>query len=121
MEKNGFDPTVVIGGELNDIGGNATLGSGDFLVAEADESDGSFMKLHPYVAVITNIENDHMDYYKNMNNMKNAFKKFIGNVDESGFIIFGNDNKYVREIIKETDKSITPSELIIPRTLCRKT
>ncbi|HHX23426.1 MAG: UDP-N-acetylmuramate--L-alanine ligase [Tepidanaerobacteraceae bacterium] len=104
MEKNGFDPTVVIGGELNDIGGNATLGSGDFLVAEADESDGSFMKLHPYVAVITNIENDHMDYYKNMNNMKNAFKKFVNNVDENGFIIFGNDNKYVREIIKETDK-----------------
>ena len=66
MEKNGFDPTVIIGGELNDIGGNATLGSGEFLVAEADESDGSFVKLKPYIAVITNIENDHMDYYKNM-------------------------------------------------------
>lgn len=104
MEKNGFDPTVVIGGELNDIGGNATLGKGDYLVAEADESDGSFMKLHPYIAVVTNIENDHMDYYKNMDNMKTAFKKFVGNVKRDGFIIFGNDNKYVRDIIKDTDK-----------------
>ncbi len=104
MEKNGFDPTVIIGGELNDIGGNATLGKGEYLVAEADESDGSFMKLHPHIAVITNIENDHMDYYKNMNSMKKAFKKFVDNVNKDGFIIFGNDNKYVQELVKETNK-----------------
>jgi len=104
MEKNGFDPTVIIGGELNDIGGNATLGNGEFLVAEADESDGSFMKLKPYVAVITNIENDHMDYYKNMENMKNAFKAFVSNVKQGGFVVVGNDNEYVREMIKDIDK-----------------
>ena len=104
LEKNGFDPTVIIGGELNDIGGNATLGKGDFLVAEADESDGSFMKLHPYIAVITNIENDHMDYYKNMDTMKAAFRKFTKNVKKDGFIVLGNDNKYVREIIKDLDR-----------------
>jgi len=101
MEKNGFDPTVIIGGELNDIGGNATLGKGEFLVAEADESDGSFMKLNPYIAVITNIENDHMDYYKNMENMKKAFKTFVSNVKQDGFIVLGNDNEYVREMIKD--------------------
>lgn len=104
MEKNGFDPTVIIGGELNDIGGNATLGNGEFLVAEADESDGSFMKLKPYIAVVTNIENDHMDYYKNMENMKKAFKTFINNVKQDGFIVLGNDNEYVREMIKDIDK-----------------
>ena len=75
LEKNSFDPTVIIGGELNDIGGNATLGNGDYLVAEADESDGSFMKLNPLIGVVMNIENDHMDYYHNMDRMKKAFKK----------------------------------------------
>jgi UDP-N-acetylmuramate--alanine ligase len=104
MEKNGFDPTVIIGGELNDIGGNATLGKGEYLVAEADESDGSFMKLNPYIAVITNIENDHMDFYKNMDTMKNAFKTFAGNVKKDGFIILGNDNKYVREMIEDLNQ-----------------
>lgn len=104
MEKSGLDPTVVIGGELNDIGGNATLGTGEYLVAEADESDGSFMKLSPYAAVLTNIENDHMDYYKDMVSMKNAFKKFVSNVKNEGFIVFCNDNEYVRELAKETDK-----------------
>lgn len=104
MEKNGFDPTVIIGGELNDIGGNATLGKGEFLVAEADESDGSFMKLNPYVAVITNIENDHLDYYKNMENMKEAFRRFVSNVKDGGFIVLGSDNEYVRELARDIDK-----------------
>lgn len=98
LEKNGYDPTVIIGGELNDIGGNATLGNGDFLVAEADESDGSFLKLTPYVAVVTNIENDHMDYYKNMNSMKSAFKNFLNNLKNEGFAVLGTDNENVREI-----------------------
>lgn len=104
LNKNGYDPTVIIGGEVNDIGGNATLGKGEYLVAEADESDGSFMKLRPYVAVVTNIENDHLDYYKNMERMKNSFRKFIGNIKEGGFAIFGVDNKYVREVIENVDK-----------------
>lgn len=104
LEKNGFDPTVIIGGELNDIGGNATLGKGEYLVAEADESDGSFVKLNPYIGVVTNIENDHMDYYQNMDRMKAAFKKFVGNIKDGGFAVFGNDNENVREIIKGIDK-----------------
>lgn len=104
LEKNDFDPTVVIGGELNDIGGNASLGHGDYLVAEADESDGSFLKLNPFIAVVTNIENDHLDHYKNMDAMKEAFKKFIGNIKEGGFAVLGSDNENVREIIKEVNK-----------------
>lgn len=104
LEKNGFDPTVIIGGELNDIGGNATLGKGDYLVAEADESDGSFLKLKPYVAVVTNIENDHMDYYKNMENMRNAFTRFVNNIKNGGFAILCTDNDNVRQIVKNIDK-----------------
>lgn len=104
LNKNNFKPTVIIGGEVNDIGGNATLGTGEYLVAEADESDGSFMKLAPYIGVITNIENDHLDYYKNMERMKASFKKFINNIKDGGFAILGIDNKYVREIAKEMDK-----------------
>lgn len=104
LEKNGLDPTVVIGGELNDIGGNATLGSGEYLVAEADESDGSFVKLLPYIGVVTNIENDHMDYYLTMDNMKSAFKRFIGNISDGGFAVLCNDNENVRDIIKDIDK-----------------
>jgi len=61
----GFDPTIVIGGKLKSIGTNAKLGQGEFLVAEADESDGSFLKLTPAVAVITNIDREHLDYFKN--------------------------------------------------------
>lgn len=99
LEKNGYDPTVIIGGELNDIGGNATLGNGEYLVAEADESDGSFLKLRPYAAVITNIENDHMDYYKDMDSMKQAFRKFLRNIKDEGFAVLGTDNENVREVV----------------------
>lgn len=104
LEKCGLDPTVIIGGELNDIGGNATLGTGDFLVAEADESDGSFLKLNPFIAVVTNIENDHLDYYRNMENMKEAFKRFVKNIKDGGFAVLGIDNENVRDIIKDIDR-----------------
>lgn len=104
LERSKLDPTVIIGGELNDIGGNATLGTGDFLVAEADESDGSFLKLNPFIAVVTNIENDHLDYYKNMENMKTAFKRFVGNIKDGGFAVLGIDNANVRNIIKDIDR-----------------
>ena len=68
----GLRPTTIIGGKVFNIGANAKLGKGDFLVCEADESDGSFLKLSPEIIVVTNIDNDHLDYYKNMNNLKNA-------------------------------------------------
>ncbi|MCG0274722.1 MAG: UDP-N-acetylmuramate--L-alanine ligase [Thermosediminibacteraceae bacterium] len=100
LEKSGMDPTVVIGGELNDIGGNATLGKGDYMVAEADESDGSFLKLNPYIAVVTNIENDHLDYYKNMDVMKEAYRSFVTGIKKDGFALLCTDNEHVRDIMK---------------------
>ncbi|TYP54941.1 UDP-N-acetylmuramate--L-alanine ligase [Thermosediminibacter litoriperuensis] len=103
LEKSGMDPTVVIGGELNDIGGNATLGKGEYMVAEADESDGSFLKLTPYIAVVTNIENDHLDHYKDMDRMKEAYRKFITSIKEEGFALLGTDNENVRDVMKRVD------------------
>nr|WP_281054651.1 UDP-N-acetylmuramate--L-alanine ligase [Thermosediminibacter oceani] len=103
LEKGGMSPTVVIGGELNDIGGNATLGKGEYMVAEADESDGSFLKLTPYIAVVTNIENDHMDHYKDMESMKEAYRKFIMNLKKDGFALLGTDNEHVRDVMKRVD------------------
>lgn len=104
LEKNGLDPTIIIGGEVNDIGGNANLGKGEYLVAEADESDGSFLKLKPYIGIITNIEDDHLDHYKNMENMIEAFKQFIYNLKPDGFAVLGTDNINVRKVAEGIDR-----------------
>ena len=97
LEKNGLDPTVLIGGELNDIGGNAKLGTGEYLVAEADESDGSFLRLQPEIAVVTNIENDHLDYYGTMDKIVEAFSAFVGAVKGGGMAILCLDSSSVEK------------------------
>ena len=66
LDKGELDPTVVIGGKLRSIGANALLGQGEFIVAEADESDGSFLKMAPTIAVVTNIDREHLDYYADL-------------------------------------------------------
>lgn len=99
FEKNGYDPTVVIGGELNDIGGNAKLGEGEYLIAEADESDGSFLKLHPFITVVTNIEDDHLDYYGTKENIQKAFLNFIGLTDPQGFVVLCMDDPVLSRML----------------------
>lgn len=101
LEKNGLDPTIIIGGELSDIGGNAKLGRGDYLVAEADESDGSFLKLDPFIEVITNIEDDHLDYYKSVENIVAAFRQFMEKVPEDGAAVVCLDDPKIRELLEE--------------------
>jgi len=96
-----FDPTVVIGGKLKGIGSNAKLGQGEFLVAEADESDGSFLKLSPTIAIVTNIDREHMDYFKNIDEIKKAFLSFINKVPFYGLCILNGDNKYMKELIPD--------------------
>jgi len=98
LEKNNYDPTVIVGGELNDIGGNAKLGRGDYLVAEADESDGSFLKLLPWSTVITNIEDDHLDHYGSLENIVQAFNEFVDLGSPEGFSILCIDNPSVRRL-----------------------
>jgi UDP-N-acetylmuramate--alanine ligase len=104
LEKLGADPTIIIGGELHDIGGNAKLGSGEYIVAEADESDGSFLKLSPAVAVVTNIEEDHMDFYGTIENIVHAFKQFLDKLSNDGVAVLCSDNEYVRQLASELDK-----------------
>lgn len=99
LEKTGLDPTIIIGGDIDYLNGNAKLGGGEWLVAEADESDASFLKLNPEVAVVTNIENDHMDHYGTMDNILAAFTAFLGKLPpEKGLAVLCFDNGHVRDI-----------------------
>ncbi len=96
-----LDPTVVIGGKLKGMGSNARLGQGEFLVAEADESDGSFLKLSPTIAVVTNVDKEHMDYFKDIDEIKDAFLSFINKVPFYGLSILCGDNQYIQELLPQ--------------------
>ncbi|MEE9911859.1 MAG: UDP-N-acetylmuramate--L-alanine ligase [Deltaproteobacteria bacterium] len=98
LAEGGLDPTMVIGGKLASIGSNARLGDGDIIVAEADESDGSFLQLSPTIAVVTNIDREHLDYYPGIEEIKAAFLKFANIVPFYGCTVMCNDNEHVREI-----------------------
>ena len=98
LAGGGLDPTMVIGGKLASIGSNARLGDGEIIVAEADESDGSFLKLSPTIAVITNIDREHLDYYPGITEIKDAFLKFANIVPFYGCTVICSDNEHVREI-----------------------
>lgn len=91
-------PTIIIGGESPDLGTNAKLGKSDYLVSEADESDGSFVKLQPHFAIVTNIEDDHLDHYGTMEKLEDAFVAFLNNVKEGGTAILCYDSEIVRKI-----------------------
>ena len=92
LAAGNMDPTFIVGGEIRESKLNACLGKGDYFVAEADESDASFLRLQPYIAVVTNIENDHLDYYKSFERIQNAFKQFIEQVRPDGFaLLYGGD------------------------------
>ncbi len=94
----GLDPTIIIGGKLKGIGSNARLGRGEFLVAEADESDGSFLKLSPTIAVVTNIDREHMDFFRDMKSLKDAFLSFINKVPFYGVALICTENKILKEL-----------------------
>ena len=100
----GIDPTIVIGGKLNAIGTNAQLGQGKFLVAEADESDGSFLVLSPTIAVVTNIDADHLDHYSGIEEIKETFIKFINKVPFYGMAVLCLDDPNIRAILPQVKK-----------------
>ncbi|OGF48206.1 MAG: UDP-N-acetylmuramate--L-alanine ligase [Candidatus Firestonebacteria bacterium RIFOXYC2_FULL_39_67] len=100
----GLDPTIVIGGKLNVINSNAKLGKGEYLVAEADESDGSFMHLSPVVIVVTNIDDDHLDFHHSMENLKHLFISFINKVPFYGVAVLCADDDNVRSILPSVEK-----------------
>ena len=105
LDHAGMQPTIIIGGEVDYLDGNAKLGSGEYLVSEADESDGSFLKLRPHIAVVTNIENDHMDHYGSMDNIRAAFRQFIRNVDPAtGYAVLCFDNENIRNLAGDIER-----------------
>jgi UDP-N-acetylmuramate--alanine ligase len=107
FETAGLDPTVVNGGILNAYNTNARLGTGEWIVVEADESDGSFTKLHPTIAVVTNIDPEHMEYYKTFENLKASFVQFIHNIPFFGVAALCADHPVVLELAKSiTDRRI---------------
>ncbi|HEY2955799.1 MAG TPA: UDP-N-acetylmuramate--L-alanine ligase [Candidatus Eisenbacteria bacterium] len=107
LARGGLDPTIVVGGRLHAIGSNARLGHGQFLVAEADESDGSFLRLNPAVAVITNIDREHLDYYSGLDAVRQAFVYFANRVPFYGVTILCADDPEVRAILPLVTKRTT--------------
>lgn len=104
LSKGGFDPTIIIGGRVDRFGSGARLGKGEFLIAEADESDGSFLNLYPTIAVVTNIDAEHLDFYHNFENIKSAFVKFINKVPFYGATILCLDDPVIQEVIPKIEK-----------------
>ncbi len=98
LEDADMDPTVIIGGILKRLGSNAKLGKGNLIVSEADESDGSFLKLTPTIAVINNIDREHLDFYKSFENIKDSFLKFANSVPFYGVSILNTDDIYVKTL-----------------------
>ncbi|WP_294519358.1 UDP-N-acetylmuramate--L-alanine ligase [uncultured Anaerovibrio sp.] len=101
LDYEGVSPSIIIGGEVDYLGSNAKLGTSDYLVSEADESDGTFLKYHPYIGIVTNIENDHMDHYGTMENIIKAFRQFLNQVRDDGWAVVCSDNDHIRDILPE--------------------
>jgi UDP-N-acetylmuramate--alanine ligase len=104
LAAGGLDPTVVIGGKLKSIGVNALLGQGDYIVAEADESDGSFLKYSPAIAVVTNIDREHLDFYKDIDDIKEVFLTFLDRIPFYGLAVLCLDNEAVQDLIPSIRK-----------------
>lgn len=104
----GEDPTVIIGGEVDYLKGSSQWGKGKYSIAEADESDGSFLKLRPKKIVVTNIENDHMDHYGTIENLHRAFAQFLSVLPSDGVAVVCGDNAAIQSIIPQVERrSIT--------------
>lgn len=102
-----MSPTIVLGAATDYLKGNSCLGHGDYVIAEADESDGSFLKFHPFLAVVTNIEDDHLDHYGTIENIQNAFADFVNNVSyNDGAALLCTDSEGVKTILPKVKRKI---------------
>ncbi len=104
LRSAGLDPTVVVGGKMAALGSNARLGAGDLLVAEADESDGSFLRLTPTIAVVTNIDPEHLDHYGSHSTLKDAFVEFAARVPFYGLAVLCLDHAHVQDILPKIQR-----------------
>jgi len=112
LKEAGENPSFVIGGEVKELGGNSGIGSSDFLVAEACEFGGNFLHLKPKVAIVTNIEEDHLDYYRDLKEIKKAFVKFISLLPADGFLVISEDAQETlaskEDLVVEAKKELRP-------------
>jgi UDP-N-acetylmuramate--alanine ligase len=108
LDHAGLDPTVVIGGRVGKLHSGAKLGRGDLLVAEADESDGSFLKMKPTIAVVTNIDREHLDHYRDLAAIQDAFAAFMSLVPFYGATVACLDDRNVRDILPRVDRKVIP-------------
>lgn len=106
LAAGGLDPTVVVGGRVDAMGSNARLGRSQYLVAEADESDRSFLKLSPILSVVTNIDREHMDCYRNMRDVKRTFLAFMDRVPFYGMIVACNDDPILRKLLPQVQRRV---------------
>jgi UDP-N-acetylmuramate--alanine ligase len=106
LETGGFDPTIIVGGRLNTVGAHAKLGAGDFIVAEADESDRSFLLLSPFIAVLTNLDDEHLDQYRTIEEIKKTFISFANKVPFYCPIILCLDDPNLQALIPSFDRRI---------------
>ncbi|GMX66489.1 UDP-N-acetylmuramate--L-alanine ligase [Paenibacillus elgii] len=107
LERCSLDPTFIIGGEIMNVGSNAKAGKGDWVVAEADESDGSFLQYQPAIALVNNIEADHLENYDgNFENLKKAYAQFLSQVKEDGKAIVCLDDQYLKEMISSVNSEV---------------
>lgn len=104
LARGGLDPTVVIGGRLNAWGTNAKLGSGEFMVAEADESDGTFLLLQPTIAVVTNIDLEHLDFYRDIDHIRDTFLQFINKIPFYGQAILCLEDENIQAVLPRVEK-----------------
>src|SRR5271156_2472778 len=99
LEAGGFDPTVINGGIINAYGTNSRLGAGDWMVVEADESDGTFLRLPADIAIVTNVDPEHLDYFKTFEAVQDAFRGFVENVPFYGFSVMCTDHAVVQSLV----------------------
>ncbi len=99
LDAGGLDPTVINGGIINAYGTNARLGAGDWMVVEADESDGTFLKLPADIAIVTNVDAEHLDHFKTFQNVQDAFVAFMENVPFYGFVVMCTDHPIVQRLV----------------------
>src|SRR5450755_1264039 len=106
LAAGGLDPTVVVGGRVDSLGSNARLGTSQYLVAEADESDRSFLKLSPILSVVTNIDREHMDCYRDMEDVQNTFVEFMDKVPFYGTVVACTDNEALRNLLPRVQRRV---------------
>jgi UDP-N-acetylmuramate--alanine ligase len=123
LTRAGLDPTVVIGGRVHSLGSNAQLGRGDLMVAEADESDGTFLLLSPAIAVVTNIDPEHLDFYGDMDRVRSAYLEFMNRIPFFGAAVLCLDDTTIRALVPQVRKRVitygtAPDADFVARNLC---